>query len=318
MPARTTADVSPEHRNQLSSGAVASHTLVEILVVDFAQLLAAVVPGITGEAVAQMRVAQGTDRHAVARNAMLASLASVRASPAKAWKPGAKMGVTHRMALGGALLAAHAPKKLASLSKHTSDTVRGWAAYAIARGDGAPDSLAKKIAAIKPFAADDHMGVREWAWMSVRPFIEDEPAAAIALLTPWATNRDENLRRFASEATRPRGVWCNHIEEIKDNPQMGMPILEPLRADNSLYVRNSVANWLNDASKSDPEFVEQTVARWLKESDCKQTQAICTRATRTLRDEPGDEALKARDARQDKASKAAKTAKKATKKPADE
>ena len=42
---------------------------------------------------------------------------------------------------------------------------------------------------------------------------------------------------------------------------IGLPILEPLKSDYSKYVRNSVGNWLNDASKTQSGFVRKLCRR---------------------------------------------------------
>jgi len=166
------------------------------------------------------------------------------------------------------------------IATHQSDFVRAWATDIV--GKNTELNIEQMLAEIKPFAADRHFNVRESAWSAVRTSIVQNIHESIAVLSEWSKDDDENIRRFASEATRPRGVWCEHIKELKQNPELGLPILELLKSDFSRYVQNSVANWLNDASKSQPEFVVELCKRWEKESDTKETKYIIKRALRTV------------------------------------
>jgi 3-methyladenine DNA glycosylase AlkC len=167
------------------------------------------------------------------------------------------------------------------LASHKSDTIRCYATYLT--GFNQKITVQEKLQEIQKFSADKHFGVREIAWIAVRPSIVAELEKSIEYLRFWTENKDDNIRRFASESTRPRGVWCNHIENLKQNPKLALPILNPLKSDRSKYVQDSVGNWLNDASKSQPEFVKKLCAEWIIESNTKETQKIVARATRTLK-----------------------------------
>lgn len=169
---------------------------------------------------------------------------------------------------------------LTIISNHNSDLVRCWATYTIGR-DPKLD-IKQKLKQIQPFSADKHFGVREICWLAVRQDISKNLTQSIEILSTWTTNKDENIRRFASEATRPRGVWCEHIEDLKQNPSLGLTILEPMKTDSSKYVQDSVGNWLNDASKTQPKFVIDICKKWEKESKTKETTYIIKKALRTI------------------------------------
>lgn len=167
------------------------------------------------------------------------------------------------------------------LSKEQSDRAREWACFLIGKDD--KRSLTSKLKALKKFADDEHFGVRESAWFAVRDHIVIEPENAIELLSKWTINKSANIRRFASEASRPRGVWCAHIEMLKKNPEPGMKILEPLKNDSSKYVRDSVGNWLNDAGKTNADWLLRTCKRWKKESPNEGTLYILKKALRNIK-----------------------------------
>ena len=167
-----------------------------------------------------------------------------------------------------------------AISTHKSDFVRCWATCIV--GNNSALNIRQMLEKIQPFAADRHFNVRECAWAVVRQSIMQNLEESIAILSKWTASEDENIRRFASEATRPRGVWCEHIKELKQNPELALPILEPLKSDKAKYVRDSVGNWLNDASKTQPEFVRALCKRWEKESDTKETTYIIKKALRTI------------------------------------
>jgi 3-methyladenine DNA glycosylase AlkC len=242
------SDISRDVLQALNAGTLESATLAEGLAVDFAALLRHAAPDLRGEAASLVRPADG---------------------------------ISMRMRVVGELLATH--HGLAGLRRfaaHRSDTVRGWAAFLVAALPGL--SLDDRLRHVRPLADDPHFGVREWAWLALRDAIAGDLTRAIELLMPWVLDASANVRRFASESTRPRGVWCSHIAALKERPELGLPLLEPLRSDPSRYVQDSVGNWLNDAAKSRPDWVRQLCARWREESRTPQTSRVCGRASRSL------------------------------------
>lgn len=203
-------------------------------------------------------------------------------APELAWEfdPSARLPISRRMAAAGALLQTRlAPDALEGLRTHPADTVRGWYAFAVGAMPALP--LEERLRRVRALADDGHFGVREWAWLALRPHIAADVEAAIALLVPWTREPSPYLRRFATEATRPRGVWSAHIDLLKREPARRLALLEPLRADAVRYVQDSVGNWLNDAAKTRPEWVTELCARWRLESPGEATARICTRALRS-------------------------------------
>jgi 3-methyladenine DNA glycosylase AlkC len=51
--------------------------------------------------------------------------------------------------------------------------------------------------------------------MAVRADISMNLQKSLSILSKWTKHENENIRRFASESTRPRGVWCEHIDALK-------------------------------------------------------------------------------------------------------
>lgn len=245
--ARSRAEVGPALLEALNAGTEQTASLPEMLALDMAALLRAAVP-----------------------EADAAPLAAA-----------ANQGVTRRMALAADVaLAALGAQTFDRLAGHPSDTVRGWAAFAAGRLPGL--GVAERIALVRPLADDPHFGVREWAWLGIRAAVVAEPMAALRGLASWTAEASANLRRFASEATRPRGVWCAHVGALKADPEPGLAVLDPLRADPHRYVQDSVANWLNDAAKDHPDWVRAVCARWEAECPGPATRRIVTRAVRSL------------------------------------
>lgn len=165
------------------------------------------------------------------------------------------------------------------LSNHTSDIVRCWSCWAESLLQDTPEGL---LNTMKAYAADSHFGLREVVIFASKERLIGNLDRAVTVLSEWVLDLDENIRRYAVEALRPIGVWTKKIPTFQENPELALPILEPLRSDTSKYVRDAVGNWLNDASKSQPDWVKTICSRWERESKTKETTYIIKRGLRTL------------------------------------
>lgn len=242
------AAISRVRQRELDTGIAATTHLAECLAVDFAVLLQAVA-ALPGAAIQRMQYV-------------------------------ASKGITQRMALAATLLREAGQGDAVQWSSHPSDTVRGWACYLI--GSDSTQGLSDKLQAIRPLADDPHFGVREWAWLALRGDLVAEPLPALQLLLPWTRDASPYLRRYACEALRPRGVWATHIAVFKQQPEHALPLLDALANDPERYVQDSVANWLNDAAKSQPQWVRERCARWQREYSSAANAYIRKRAQRSL------------------------------------
>ncbi len=118
------------------------------------------------------------------------------------------------------------------------------------------------------------------AELAIRPFLDRDPEKVMVYMVKWAENKNDNLRRLASEGCRPRLPWAMALPKFKKDPRPILPILEKLKNDKSENVRRSVANNLNDISKDNPKIVLRVCKKWYGESD--ETDKIIKHACRTM------------------------------------
>ena len=114
----------------------------------------------------------------------------------------------------------------------------------------------------------------------VRELVRADPARALRIMRKWARDERAALRRLASEGSRPRLPWSFRIAPLVADPSLAFPILEELRADDSAYVRKSVANHLNDISKDHPAWLLDRLETWPREDP--RTAWIIRHALRSL------------------------------------
>lgn len=119
------------------------------------------------------------------------------------------------------------------------------------------------------------------AEFAIRPFIQQHTELTYAKLLSWCEHPSEHVRRLASEGSRSRLPWGMRLPQFIHNPEPLLAILEKLKADESLYVRRSVANNLNDVSKDNPDWMINLCGNWLADAH-EHTDWIVKHALRSL------------------------------------
>ena len=104
------------------------------------------------------------------------------------------------------------------------------------------------------------------AEFSIRPFLLRDPERSLARLRIWATDPSTHVRRLVSEGTRPRLPWAQRLPAFIEDPTPVLELLEILKDDPEPYVRNSVANNLNDIAKDHPDRIVALCRHWLEDA----------------------------------------------------
>lgn len=126
---------------------------------------------------------------------------------------------------------------------------------------------------------------------AIRPFIVKDQNKAMKQMIKWSKSKNEHVRRLASEGCRPRLPWSFSLKELIKDPFPIISILENLKSDESLYVRKSVANNLNDISKDHPELALSLAKKWYRTGN-QHSMWIAKHGMRTLLKAGNSSALK--------------------------
>lgn len=132
-------------------------------------------------------------------------------------------------------------------------------------------SLAFLQAATQRFSAE----------FSIRPFLAAYPERTMAFVRACTQHENYHVRRLASEGIRPYLPWAQRV--LLPPPDV-VAVLEALHGDNTRFVTRSIANNLNDLSRTEPELVLSTLERWqtLEQQNAQELEWMTNHALRTL------------------------------------
>lgn len=115
---------------------------------------------------------------------------------------------------------------------------------------------------------------------AIRHFILRYEDSMIPQMLKWSKHTNRQVRRLATEGSRPRLPWAMALPKIKKDPSPILSILENLKQDSCEVVRRSVANNLNDISKDNPAITLQLAKKW--KGLGVETDAVIKHGLRTL------------------------------------
>ena len=116
---------------------------------------------------------------------------------------------------------------------------------------------------------------------AIRYFINARPQETLKQLLLWTSASHYHVRRLCSEGTRPKLPWSQKVNIPLTAP---LEILSNLFYDTTRFVTRSVANHLNDISKSDAGLVIATLTKWRQSGNQRPQEMdyIVRHALRTL------------------------------------
>lgn len=115
----------------------------------------------------------------------------------------------------------------------------------------------------------------------IRPFLNRWTPETLADLAQWAEDDNYHVRRLVSEGTRPKLPWARAVTLT---PEQTLPLLDRLHGDSTRYVTRSVANHLNDLSKTHDALVLDRLSGWQAEGSqtTRELDWMTRHALRTL------------------------------------
>lgn len=97
---------------------------------------------------------------------------------------------------------------------------------------------------------------------AIRQFFISDEEKMLEVIKKWSKHESLHVRRLATEGCRPALPWGKALTSFKKDPHLILEVLEQLKNDSSFFVRKSVANNLNDISKTHPELMIEVAKRW--------------------------------------------------------